>query len=230
MKYAGLDGGIVSWWGRNNTYGTDTAFSSILEASKGTGFRWAAYYELEGHGNPNVTRIQSDLVYLHDHFANHENYLHMNGRWALFVYSDAEDDCSMATRWDKSRGITPDVCIVLRVFDGYGNCTLQPDGWHQYSAINGEDSQPNYSYTISPGFWSAVNKSSLLKRNPARWQKNIEDMMRSGATFQLVTSFNEWGEGTAIESAEEWSTPRGYGAYLDALHFNGGLNGVGCID
>jgi hypothetical protein len=50
-------------------------------------------------------------------------------------------------------------------------------------------------------------------------------MISYGATFQLVSTFNEWGEGTAIESASEWATASGFGAYLDALHFNGNFNG-----
>jgi len=46
-------------------------------------------------------------------------------------------------------------------------------------------------------------------------------MNASGAPFQLVTTFNEWGEGTAVESATEWASASGYGAYLDVLHDNG---------
>jgi hypothetical protein len=43
-------------------------------------------------------------------------------------------------------------------------------------------------------------------------------MVRSHARWQLVTTFNEWLEGTAVESAREWATRSGEGAYLDALH------------
>ena len=43
-------------------------------------------------------------------------------------------------------------------------------------------------------------------------------MVASHAYLQLVTTVNEWGEGTAVESAREWATPSGHGAYLDALH------------
>jgi hypothetical protein len=54
-----------------------------------------------------------------------------------------------------------------------------------------------------------------------RWNQNIQDMIASGAPFQLITTFNEWGEGTAAESAQEWASSSGYGAYLDDLHDNG---------
>ena len=43
-------------------------------------------------------------------------------------------------------------------------------------------------------------------------------MVGSGAQFQLVTTFNEWGEGTAVESAGEWASDSGFGVYLDILH------------
>jgi hypothetical protein len=43
-------------------------------------------------------------------------------------------------------------------------------------------------------------------------------MIRSRARWQLVTTFNEWGEGTAVEAGAEWPTSTGRGAYLDALH------------
>jgi hypothetical protein len=47
-------------------------------------------------------------------------------------------------------------------------------------------------------------------------------MLTSNARFQLVTTFNEWGEGTAVESALEWASPSGFGAYLDVLHEESG--------
>ena len=45
-------------------------------------------------------------------------------------------------------------------------------------------------------------------------------MVASREQWQLVTTFNEWGEGTAVEGATEWQSSSGYGAYLDALHNN----------
>jgi hypothetical protein len=111
--------------------------------------------------------------------------------------------------------------VVLKVFSGYRTCTSQPDGWHQYGPASAEDSQAGYSFTISPGFYKANEATPRLARDLTRWNQNIQDMVASGAPFQLVTTFNEWGEGTAVESAQEWATPSGYGAYLDALHNNG---------
>ena len=57
---------------------------------------------------------------------------------------------------------------------------------------------------------------------------NIRNMVASKAPFQLVTSFNEWGEGTAIESSDRmangspggWASSSGYGGFIDLLHAN----------
>ena len=43
-------------------------------------------------------------------------------------------------------------------------------------------------------------------------------MATSGARLQLIVSFNEWGEGSSVESADEWASPSGFGQYLDVLH------------
>jgi hypothetical protein len=61
----------------------------------------------------------------------------------------------------------------------------------------------------------------VLERDLARWEQGVREMVASRAVFQLVDSFNAWGEGTAVENARDWRTPSGYGAYLDVLHRDG---------
>jgi len=46
----------------------------------------------------------------------------------------------------------------------------------------------------------------------------VVEMNSSNRDWQLIVSFNEWGEGTAVESAVEWQSDSGYGIYLDCLH------------
>jgi hypothetical protein len=71
---------------------------------------------------------------------------------------------------------------------------------------------------ISPGFDEAGSPAPRLARDPARWRDDVAAMVASGARWQLVLSFNEWAEGTSVESAAEWATPSGFGTYLDVLH------------
>jgi hypothetical protein len=46
-------------------------------------------------------------------------------------------------------------------------------------------------------------------------------MFASAASWQVVTTFSEWGEGTSVEHAIEWQSTSGHGDYVDALHNNG---------
>jgi hypothetical protein len=213
MLYGNIEAGVASWWGQGSA--TDKRIPALLSAAAGTSFKWSVYYEPEGVGNPEVSTLKADLIYLRDKYSNDPAFLRIDNRFVVFVYEDVNDGCAIVDRWHQAN--TMNAYIVLKVFPGYQTCANQPDGWHQYSPAKAAVSLGQYSYTISPGFWKA-GENSQLARNLVVWQQNISNMVASGANFQLITSFNEWGEGTAVESADQWATSSGYGAYLDALH------------
>ncbi len=223
LEYGKVEAGIASWWGQGTL--TDTRMPLLLSATRNLGsrLRWAVYYEPEGQGDPSVAQITSDLTYIRDHYGNDPAAFRVNGRFVVFVYADGADACGMVDRWHQAN--TVGAYVVLKVFPGYRNCANQPDGWHQYAPATAADSQSGYSYSISPGFWKADEQSPRLTRDLARWSQNVRDMVASNAPWQLVTTFNEWGEGTPVESANEWSSSSGFGAYLDALHNDGGSGG-----
>ena len=216
MQYGGIQAGIASWWGQGSR--TDGRIALLLQGAAGTSFRWSIYYENESQGDPSVAQITNDLTYIRDKYGNDPSFLRINGHFVVFVYADGADACGMVDRWKQAN--TVGAYIVLKVFSGYRNCTNQPDGWHQYSPAVAADSQRGYSYAIAPGFWKKGD-AVRLARDLTRWNQNVHDMVASGAPFQLITTFNEWGEGTSVESAREWETNSGFGAYLDALHSNG---------
>ena len=205
MQDAGLYAGISSWWGQGTP--TDTRCTDLL-AGAGT-FKWTLYYEPEGTSNPTSAQIDSDLTYIASKYASNPAYLHVNGKPVLFVYGGAET-CSMTDRW--KTGNAGRFYLVEKVFAGYAACASQPDSWHQYGPAVAEDHQAGYSFTISPGFWKTGEAAPRLARDINRWKTNVADMKASGEPWQLVTTFNEWGEGTQIEPSNELGT-----AYLDAL-------------
>jgi len=216
MQYGGIEAGIASWWGQGSR--TDLRIARLLEAAAGTSFRWSIYYENETKGDPSVDQLRSDLTYIRDKYGNDPSFLRVNGKFVVFVYADGNDACGMVDRWKQANTVR--AYIVLKVFPGYRDCLRQPNSWHQYSPAVAADHQEGYSYAISPGFWKKGD-AVLLARDLARWRLNVRRMVTSRARWQLITTFNEWGEGTAVESAREWQSSSGYGAYLDILHTNG---------
>jgi hypothetical protein len=219
MKYGKIQAGIVSWWGQRHF--TDSRISALLQAGERSNFYWALYIENEGYSDPSIIEIRSDLQYIHDHYASSPAYLKVKGRFVVFVYTGSDESCQLVDRWKRANSVG--AYVVLKVFPGYRRCTSHPDGWHQYAPAIPEDQQGKTSFTISPGFWRADESKPALKRDIERWSKSIQAMIKSKTNFQLITTFNEWGEGTAIEEAQQWASPSGYGLYLDALHYDGDL-------
>jgi hypothetical protein len=55
----------------------------------------------------------------------------------------------------------------------------------------------------------------FLARDRARWQGNIASMRAARAAWQLITTYNEWGGGTAIESSSGCRSPAPVGTYCN---------------
>ena len=206
MRSAGLQAGIATWWGQGTP--TDARMNTLLAAA-GT-FRWSVYYEPEGTSDPTSAQIDADVGYIVTNYGNQPGFLRVNGKPVIFVYADGADGCAMADRW--RIGNAGRAYLVLKVFAGYRTCASQPNSWHQYSPAVAEDRQASFSYAISPGFWKRNEASPRLSRDLTRWAGDVANMKASGERWQLVTTFNEWGEGSSVESAAEFGT-----AYLDVL-------------
>lgn len=226
LEYGKIQAGIASWWGQGHK--TDGRFPVLLERSEGHTLKWCIYHEFEGHTDPPAEQIRADLDYIRTHYAGHPNYLKIGGKFVVFVYSANDGaDCSVTSRWKQANN-KGDAYIVLKVVGSvhHGDCPDQPDAWHRYEPSNDvqttwDNSGRLESYNIAPGFWNGFKPSPLLNRDIWRWRRNVREMVASGAPWQLITSYNEWGEASSVESAAEWASDSGYGAYLDALHTNG---------
>ena len=212
MQYGGLQAGIESWWGQGTR--EDKRLPLLMSEAAKLGFSWSAYYEKEGYGNPSVSEITSDLIYLRK-YSSQPAWLHIDGRPVIFVWADGSDGCGMATRWAEANK-TAHYYVVLKVFGGYTGCADQPQGWHQYADV--ADIQRGYSALASPGFWKYDESAPEVQRDPTRFRQDVVAMAESKEPFQLIVSYNEWGEGTAVESGTAWSSSSGHGVYVDILH------------
>ncbi len=220
MNYAKIDVAIASWWGIG-AQSEDNRIPMLLNRTldSGSDLRWAVYYEKEGFGDPSVDDLKTHLAYLKENYTGHDAYAHIDGKPVIFVYNADDGDCEVAERW--AAATNGEWYVNLKVFGGYRECGHQPDSWHQYGPASPAQQHGGYSYGISPGFWRADEASPRLVRDPERWYQNVRDMVASGEPWQLIQTFNEWGEGTAIERCLDWSSDTDYGIYLDALHFDG---------
>lgn len=198
MQAAGIKAGISSWWGPGSL--TDKRVAPLLAAAGS--FRWSLYYEAEAYGNPAAGEIRADLSYIASHYATNKAFLRVAGKPVIFVYASGGDGCGMVDRWSAAN--TVGFYVVLKVFPGFKTCAHQPDSWHQYSPAKAADHQSGISYAISPGFWKRTDATPVLARDLTRWAANVAAMKASGEPWQLITTFNEWGEGTGVESTTKY--------------------------
>jgi hypothetical protein len=212
LAWAKQEVAISSWWGQGTL--TDKAFKHIVTDVMNRAdnpypnLRWCVYYELEGQdptagGDPTVATIVSDLNYIKTTYASQSSYLKINGRPVIFVYAYSNDGADMASRWVQAKAQV-DFYVVLKVYGGYKTDPNQPDSWHQYSPATRIDSQTTYSYAVSPGFWRAAPGDTVrLPRNLTEFESAVSSMVASNATWRLTETWNEWGEGTAVEPGDQ---------------------------
>ncbi len=212
---AGLDAFIASWWGPGHH--TDKAMPALLDTTVRSGssapdLRWTVYYEEEGQSDPSPARIVEDLRYLKTNYFDHPGFLRIDGKPVVFVWADPGDGASMADRWARAKAdFGGDIHVVLKVFSGYRDVASKADSWHQYGPASPYQEHLPHSAVVSPGFW-LKGQGPRLDRDLARFKADAQRVKDSGAFWQLVTSWNEWGEGTSVEPATQFGT-----AYIEAL-------------
>ena len=216
LDYAHIDLSISSWWGPDSNL--DRSRMTLLmdkTVANESPMKWTVYYEDERDEDSPPDKIRNDLDYLKKWFAWHPAWAHIDGRPVIFVYNEV--GCEVVDRWmEASNG---DWYVVVKLFKGFRDCPVQPDSWHQYGPADSVVQIKNHSFSISPGFWRADMKEPLLPRvSKEDFCANTKLMVSSNDPWQLITTFNEAGEGTMVEASHHWASDTEYGFYLDCLH------------
>jgi phosphatidylinositol-3-phosphatase len=213
----GIQAFIASWWGQGQ-HNEQAAFPVLYGAAAPRHFGVVPYYEKEGYSDPSVAEIQADLTYLAAYAnANPGAALRIGGKLVVFVYNATNRGCADVTKWKQATHGFTDFYVNMKVFGGYTDCADQPSSWHQYGPAVAEDRQGPYSFSISPGFWKYDEVTPRLPRDPARWALNVAHFKAAAVAWKLITTWDEWGEGSAVEPSGSWQSPSGLGIYGDEL-------------
>jgi acid phosphatase len=207
-KAAGLNAFISSWWGQGTK--TDSRLPLLLDTANAQGFKVAPYYEKEGFGNPTAAELTSDLGYLAAKAAATPAWLRVGGRPVLFVYNADDTSCAVTDRWISAN--QGRFYLNMKVLPGYQTCAQQPDAWHQYGPASAIQEVLPWSVNVAPGFFKFDESSPRLARDMATFKSVLAQQVKSGAQWQLVTSWNEWGEGTGVEPTTQYAQ-----TYTDAM-------------
>ncbi len=228
-KDANITGFISSWWGQGD--GTDANFATLL-ATAATypecRINLTVYYET--YGRPEQ-QIKDEFHYLIETYGAHPCFLHIDGIPVIFVYGAGTVQIQTWTRvfqYLESEGLhayfiadTSDPAYfwifsgshmynpLLPLLQSLDLAAIYRSGVHlanQYQILHCATVLPGYDdrKIHSPGMYLPRNAGTTYE---ATWQAAIT----SGTDWVLITTFNEWWEGTAIEPSVNYST-----SYLDA--------------
>jgi glycoprotein endo-alpha-1,2-mannosidase len=235
-RAAGIDTLIVSWWGQGDY--TDRAMDLILAACARQGLTACIYYEAVP--KPQTPQAAArDIIRALERYSGHKAYLKAAGAPVVFIYTRAVGELGLMG-WRQAlqlvrSGFAGGVTAIGDQFS-YGAARVF-DGVHTYNTADGIRSQGSgdlsqwckttyaswieladragriSTLTIIPGYDDTKIRQPGLavdRRGGELYRTQWERAIEADPDWVLITSFNEWHEGSEIEPSRQLGE-----AYLD---------------
>ncbi len=223
-KGVGIDGFVASWWGLGTF--EDRAFKVLLRVAEEEGFLVTVYYE----DAATPAQVVTDVSVIVFRYASSSAFLSVAGRPVVFFYVRVAEKFTI----EEWRGIFADLDArdrgVFAIGDRLDPTYLQAfDGLHTYNPVGMGLEQAETQYaatslaarlqgalfaaTVIPGYDEAYAGSTapIAVRDEGATYHAYWDVARaSKPQWVLITSWNEWHEGSEIEPSVEFGA-----AYLE---------------
>ncbi|MCU0916705.1 MAG: glycoside hydrolase family 99-like domain-containing protein [Planctomycetes bacterium] len=229
-KAAHIDTFIVSWWGHGDY--TDRAMPRILEACARHGLAACIYYERVPKPQTAATAAQ-DIIRVLDKYGSHPAHLRVDGKPVVFIYGRAVGELGL-TGWLEAvqlikAGHRAGAVLIgdqfsygaARVFDGVhtyntagslaGRSSAEAQKWAAatYPAwVQLADAADKIStITVIPGYDDTKIRDPGLaveRHEGELYRVEWEQAIAADPHWVLITSFNEWHEGSEVEPSLEF--------------------------
>ena len=228
-KAAGIDALVVSWYGPSTANNqTETNLRAMLDEAAARGFRLAVDFEATSPFYGNAGQAQAALATLLATHAQHPAYLRWNGKPVIFFWR--QQRFSTAT-WAAIRAaVDPNHNSIwieegvdvspLSVFDGHHlySVTWNPPTDMAYTANKFAKRVRDYTaHTVTPKVYVATvmpgyddrktgrgNAFATDREGGAYYARSWQAAIGSQPDWIVITSFNEWPEGTYIEPSQAY--------------------------
>jgi len=227
---AGIDVPIVSWWGPGDR--TDEAMAVILAAAAKHGRKVTVYFERVRGRSPDAASAAADLVHLVRKYAAHPAWLRVGRRPVLFLYGRVMGqlgELGWVRALEKARAESGVdwFAVADGIRSSYGALF---DGIHTYNTMGLYRDRPEEAWpavardhvaaairfarpfghvacaTIVPGYDDTkIRKpgARLARAGGRLYEAQWEVALETRPDWILITSFNEWHEGSEIEPSAE---------------------------
>jgi hypothetical protein len=221
---AGIDAFVVSWYGPGGGNQTESNFAAMLDVAAARGFKLALDVEatspFAGGGTAGVADMLRHALATH---ANHPAYLRVNGKPVFFFWRQQRFGVdtwrAIRDQIDPGRNsiwIAEGIDMSYQaVFDGHHlySVTWNPPSDVSYTASKfskwvqaARERYGGYRYwvaTVMPGYddtrTGRGNAFARGREDGAYYVQTWQAAMASNPDWVIITSFNEWPEGTYIE-------------------------------
>ncbi len=221
-KQAGIDGFVVSWYGPREAADnqTETNLRTLLDVARQKGFKVAVDFETNGPFFKSKSDVQTALASLLSTHANHPAYLKVNGKPVVFFWQNSRFNVN---DWSVMREAVDPLHQSIWIGEGTNLDYLRVfDGHHLYNIAWSADPRAEvikwgkrvrekaielgaFKYfigTAMPGFDNRLVSSGATYRprsDGEYFRQSFTGVTQSNADWAMITSFNEWAEGSQIE-------------------------------
>lgn len=219
---AGIDVLIATWWGRGDF--TDRILSKLLDAAATTSVRIALYYESVPQGRAKAAL--DDLRYILKQYGDHPGYFRHQDAPVVFLYGRALGQLSYA-KWqelieklktehpvtliaDSTDEKWAEICDGLHTYNPVGRIAAGEDMTRFYDSLVGAAERHGKisSVTVIPGYDdSNIGRPSPViapRRGGQLYDELWQAAIQCDPDWVLITSFNEWHEGSEVEPSVEY--------------------------
>lgn len=226
----GVTGFISSWWGRNGY--EDGVMPLLLESAATKNFKVSVYWETApDKGSAQIEHAIQDLIYLLTRYGTNPAFLKVNGKPVIFVYGRVMGQVPLESWPAIINGARAKAGDFLLIADGYeANYGRLFDGVHTYNiagfvagkspatlrpAIASEFTDAVTlarrfgrisCVTVIPGYDDTKIRQPGLKADRSDGQTYRvlwDEAIKAAPDWVLITSWNEWHEGSEIEPSFE---------------------------
>ncbi|PIB36221.1 hypothetical protein BFP72_12880 [Reichenbachiella sp. 5M10] len=223
MKYAGVDGVLINWYGEKGTNGD---IGSLLESSNAivdrmeqTGMEFGVVLEDRFAGSKEDTK--ANMAYLNTNYYGHKQYIHIDNRPLTLLFGPIT--FNTPTTWEEILNASSADELFLPLWHTIGKVgkdnAAGEYAWVYADGVSGLSSFYNDTKDIGmrvggayPGFkdyyeeggWDPIGWELEVSTQTLQSTLDLADNHSSELDFLQLITWNDFGEGTMIEPTVEF--------------------------
>jgi hypothetical protein len=223
MKYAGIDGVLVDWYGlqqKNDLPGIAKNTDALFKAIEKVGLEFAIVYEdrfLDGSREEMIRLAQTDMNYLQSNYFKKDYYANLEGKPLLLIFGPAK--LQTKTDWEtifNVFAIKPSFFTLQDHFHTANTTAVGEYMWvNQQTPAEKYDKAKNLSQYIGaayPGYKDFYKEGGDGEGYNIHWEYGNGNLYKSllelgkeeNMNYLQLVTWNDFGEGTMIEPSIEF--------------------------